>query len=226
MIVQCQRSARVLDVHHEVRPGLVVCPGPPWAPECVGGELYVRLDDRASYALISEAVAYACQRLTAVMPNVPSLWAGEGPETIRLPGGDLAVYVGRDTNAANRAFQVAHEVTHAALAPTDAQPIKHWSHEMLATLISVDFLHHQGRPDLAELQHQYLTGLDRQATPARAMSYEGHQGEHVYYGPLYRLGRTLSAVVGWDEVVRRANYDGRGPSSREDWDDLIGNVAG
>jgi hypothetical protein len=214
-IVQCDASKRLIDDSHEID-GVVKCPSgvSTDGTVCLGREPYERQTSKEIVDLVSAAMRFAYLKFphaAAARPTPPVVWTGNGPLTVHLPHGEPIVYFGRNAMEDQIAFQLAHEVVHAVMPPGNVT-VHHWTHEMLATVFSIEFLRKSGSPYL-QLQEGHLVAGAAGVSMPVAMKYVSaatKQGQHTY-GRLYVVGKQILERDDWEGLVDMATGNADSP---------------
>jgi hypothetical protein len=141
----------------------------------------------------------------AARPTV--LVLGLRPECVHEPGERrYDLYLQRDTDPWQMRLQIGHEMFHRVCSQGR---IFHWTHEMLACLVSVRLLREHGLNDYAgQTERQWLAeaprlspvalrAVDLWATPAYPPGF---------YGRAYATAAALEAAVGWEHLRPLARF--------------------
>ena len=110
------------------------------------------------------------------------------------------IYLQRGSDPWQQRLQIGHEMFHRTCS---WGRVFHWSHEMLACMVSVRLLHRHGLPEYARIIEQnWLRDADKlslaamQATDLWATSCY----PPGFYGRAYAVGVALTEAVGWDRL--------------------------
>ena len=138
------------------------------------------------------------------------LLLGIRPECVREPNERrYDIYLQRDSDPYQLRLQIGHEIFHRVCSQGK---VFHWTHEMLACLVSVRLLRRGGFEEYADqteqdyqqrakgLSHEEMTTTDRWS----------RGGTEVYtpnlYGRAYVTGLALQKAVGWNHLTRLTRF--------------------
>ena len=198
---RCQRTFRRLG------PGAVV-PGSGdgrWCcPYCEDAEAYATVGDAdlLHYAALAET---ACQRDFGKPSDHqrPTLFLwGLRPECVLEPSDRrYEIYLQRGSDPFQTRLQIGHEIFHRTCSQGR---IFHWTHEMLACLVSVRLLRRHGGSDYAAVIEAEYALQAKQMSFAQMVAVDLSQGPYPVglYGRAYITGAALIEAVGWDRLRR------------------------
>jgi hypothetical protein len=199
-----------LEEGEQARPGVWVCTGT--GVGCPGGETYyLQGPETRTGALVLEALAYGQRRFGRTPAQAPLVWlvnekSGQAPIlpiSAEDDHGRREIYLNGQSDG-QLAYQASHEVFHTVLTPIR---IQHWTHELLATMFSLDFLAASGREAHRAIQ---IASDEAQAVgfPTEELARVGQPYPPGFYGRLSIFGRQLVQMVGSAELDRLAYYWG------------------
>lgn len=195
---QCQRTGMILDDRFRLNERCLRCPGWKSSP-CIGGETYCDISSEVwAEVPVRLAMDDAHQEFGRTSWGV-RLWDGLYPQTIReREATEVDVYLHADARDAERlAFQASHEVVHVICNPGTI----HWTHEVVATLFSMDHLVRSGFSAYRERSESYLQREVLLLSTEQLMAWtpERRNAPGVH-GRAYVVGRQLVEIVGWSAV--------------------------
>jgi hypothetical protein len=208
---RCQRTFRGL-------PEAATTPGNGggrWVcPYCPDAELYetVRAPDLLEYARQAEEACIRDFGRPDDADRCPTLLLrGLRPECVRDPRERrYVIYLQRDSDAYQTRLQIGHEVFHRVCSQGR---IFHWTHEMLACLVSVRLLRRNGFDEYAEQTAREYRQQAEALPLSGLLRADLWAGEATYppgfYGRAYVTGHTLLEAVGWGALTRLARRLGR-----------------
>ena len=177
-------------------------------PHCAEAEVYetVRDPDLAHYAQIAYSACAAdfgnppdAQRPTLL------LW-GLRPECVLEPiDRRYDLYLQRASDPYQARLQIGHEVFHRVASGGGL--VCHWTHEMLACVVSVRLLRRHGGAEYADLmEREYLAQSEFLSLPEmiRASPWTDAVYPPGFYGRAYATGLALTQAVGWSHLRRLA----------------------
>ena len=175
-------------------------------PFCADAETYetVQAADLLDYARRAETLCRADFGLPSDSSRPTLLLFGLRPECIREPDDRrYDIYLQRDSDPYQLRLQIGHEMFHRVCSEGR---IFHWTHEMLACLVSVRLLRRSGADAYADqIEREY-------EAQAAQLSFDAFQNRDLsappyppgLYGRAYITGRSLLEVVGWSALCRLA----------------------
>lgn len=199
-----------------------------WAcPHCPDAEVYetVRDPDLTQYAALAYSACAAdfgkpsdAQRPTLL------LW-GLRPECVLEPSDRrYDLYLQRGSDPYQARLQIGHEMFHRVASGGGL--VCHWTHEMLACLVSVRLLRRHGSAAYAEqMEREYReqAQLLSVADMLRADPWTDAAYPPGFYGRAYAVGEALIQAVGWDRLRRLARCC-RSPAGAPDVQDWIASL--
>lgn len=189
-------------------------------PFCADAEIYetVHDSDLLEYFAQAQAACFADFGIPADSARPTLLISGLHPECIREPDDRrYDLYVQRDSTPFQLRLQIGHEIFHRTCSQGR---IFHWTHEMLACMVSVRFLCSNGFSEYAEqMEREYAT--QAQFLPLAAM-LSADLSMPPYppglYGRVFVTGQALEDIVGWPILCRLARcLNNRGLPDIEKW---------
>ena len=207
---RCQRTFfRLREGDREAESGVTR-----WAcRHCPDGEVYETLQggDLQSYAAL--AYAYCAESFgpprDARRPTL--LLLGLHPECAYEPEERrYDIYLQRGSDASQLRLQIGHEMFHRVCS---WGRVFHWSHEMLACMVSVRLLHRHGQQEYARsIEQNWLREADKLSLSAMQATdlWANPCYPPGFYGRAYAAGVALTEAVGWDRLrplARRLGAD-------------------
>jgi hypothetical protein len=193
---RCQRTFRRLGPG-ETLPGSGAAR---WTcPFCPDAEVYasVRDTDLLHYAHLAEASCRADFGDPSDAGRPTLLLFGLRPECVREPDDRrYDLYLQRDSDPYQLRLQIGHEMFHRVCSQGR---VFHWTHEMLACLVSVRLLRRHGMEDYAaQIEREYETQAERLSlTEMMRADLTAPPYPEGLYGRAYVTGRSLADAVGW-----------------------------
>lgn len=170
--------------------------------------------------LFASAARFAATALGVDYPAVPiRVFLGEHPETkpAQRPHSDwAAIYVSRNVAVSWLPYEVGHEAAHLALGNGQASA-SHWSHEMIAVLISVQWT--QGVLGTAQAQVAQLVTAAGETTYTEVVTAEFQSQARHLYGVVYVIGQKLIKTIGMRALRDLAVGNEGRPMLVADWRD-------
>lgn len=174
---------------------------------CADAELYetVRDPDLLDYGEL--ASTYCVRHFGSPHDRErPTLFVlGLRPECVREPADRrYDVYLQRDSDPCQLRLQIGHEVFHRVCSQG---AIFHWTHEMLACLVSLRLLKRYGMGEYAARREQEWLGEAAQLEPAQMLQVDLWQTPCYppgFYGRAYATGLALVQAVGWGHLCSLA----------------------
>lgn len=220
-LLQCLVSWRWLTINHVQNSlGTVVCPGPPWTPECAGGETYEVITNSGVIGYFESAAARAIEILDISSPDitVTLIESNHGPVTCNGPiEGTSNVYL--DRSGAWR-WQAGHELGHVLIGNK-----RDWRAEMFAEALGYTLLAERSAADgygRSELEVNFKSKTARASTQslkdAKKLRFDGEQNTPALYPILWSKGMQLEKLVGLGQLAELAGgYRGGSPMDPKVW---------
>jgi hypothetical protein len=202
-VPRCQRTFRSLRRYaspSETGANRWVC------PFCPEAEVYEAVTDAdlSAYAASAEAACIA----DFGKPSDPTypvvLISGLYPECVReTDDRRYDIYLQRDAAPEALRLQIGHETFHRVCSQGR---VFHWTHEMLACLLSVRLLRQNGFTEYADrMERQYAQQADLLSVAAmRGADLSASPYPPGLYGRAFVTGQRLETAVGWPALCRLA----------------------
>lgn len=201
---RCQRTFRYL-LSSTVVPE---AGGKQWTcPHCSEQEVYtsLRIPELLAYAAFAEKACLTHFGLPADHERPSAFWWGIRPECV-YESNDRRydIYLASDSDPWQARLQIGHELFHRIAGEGQ---IFHWTHEMLACLISVRLLEQHGEKEYAAKVVAQYTQEAEYCSRNRLLEMDPW-AEAVYpvgyYGQAFVMGMALQDAVGWGELCHLA----------------------
>jgi hypothetical protein len=214
---RCQRNFRYLGAG-AVTPGAGVSS---WnCPYCDDHESYttVRDVDLIGYASLAEQACVADFGPASDQRLPHLLIRGIRPECVYEPvDRRYDIYLAAESDPWQARLQIGHELFHRVAGEGR---VFHWTHEMLACLVSVRLLERSGLAEYASvIRAQYATEAERcsYARMAGADPWADAVYPPGYYGRAFETGEQLKRAIGWPALCRLARSRRNGPPDLTAW---------
>lgn len=204
---RCQRTFRRFSSAHAAAPDS--SGSARWTcPYCPDAETYetVEASDLREYA---DLAFNACLRDFGSPPDSRRpflLLRGLRPECVLEPDDRrYDIYLQSGSDPYQMRLQIGHEMFHRVAASNGL--IFHWTHEMLACLVSVRLLRDCGYADYAkQMERQYLNDAAQMtfAQMTRADPWAEAAYPAGFYARAYAIGLDLLEITGWKSLCRLA----------------------
>jgi hypothetical protein len=173
---------------------------------CEEQETYatVRDPDLLHYACLAEATCHRDFGKPADHQRPTLLLWGLRPECVLEPQERrYEIYLQYGSDPYQLRLQIGHEVFHRTCSQGR---IFHWTHEMLACLVSVRLLRRNGWSEYAALMEEQYAGQAEQVTFAEMATADLSRTPYPagLYGRAYVTGAALGEWVGWNSLCRLA----------------------
>ncbi|GAB4461830.1 MAG: hypothetical protein OHK0029_27710 [Armatimonadaceae bacterium] len=199
---RCQRTFRRLD-SSETTPSDLQCWRCPYCPE---QEIYQRILDPDLLTFARQAERFCTEHFGAPPDaSFPTrLFTGLHPECVLEPRDHrYEIYLQNGSDPFQLRLQIGHEMFHRVCSQG---VVFHWTHEMLACLVSVKLLDRYGASEYAvqtvreyEQQADFLSLVSMVQVNLLTPPYPPG-----FYGRAYITGRQLESTVGWEGLCRLA----------------------
>jgi hypothetical protein len=166
---------------------------------CPDAEVYEAVfdTDLLHYSHLAEASCRADFGEPSDAGRPTHLLFGQRPECVREPEDRrYDLYLHRNSDPFQLRLQIGHEMFHRVCSQGR---VFHWTHEMLACLVSVRLLRQYGMEDYAaQMEREYETQAERLAIDDMMRSdLTSPPYPEGLYGRAYVTGRSLSDAAGW-----------------------------
>jgi|GEM_PF-1898091 hypothetical protein len=182
-----------------VRRWVCACCDPPEAYETL------RDPDLLHYAGLAENACAADFGRPADASRPTLLLLGLRPECVLEPvDRRYDIYLARGSDPLQMRLQIGHEVFHRCCSQGR---VFHWTHEMLACLVSLRLLRRHGAADYAAREEARYREEARACPLAALLAADPWASAEYppgYYGRACVVGLALSEAVGWDRLRRLA----------------------
>jgi hypothetical protein len=196
-------------------PGVVRCPGQPYSPGCVGGELYIALQSGLLFEYLETSLASCSREFRVALDGEPTaLWLGHEPFTVYEPAfSQYSVYLRQGSNLDQYRRQLGHEAFHRVCGPG----IAHWVHEILAELFTFVRLREAGHVVYAATAEAVWAAIAPSVSLDELHQWSGGVGEQ-YYARAFTVGIALVERCGWQRTCELVQYcDARSRPDPEAW---------
>jgi hypothetical protein len=192
-VPQCQHSYVFLREDIDRRAdGTWTCPGPPWTP-CTEGEIYDESVPEWCGAYFERSMRLVEQLSQRTRKNPASshlVLFGVRPQTMHEGNhaDRYCIYIASGSNDDQIRYQLGHEAVHRLNSPPHT---RHWTHEMVAELFTIEMLRREGHGFYAHLIH--LSSMSNHDVDFEPLCHAAHWDASVAsYAAAYRLAVDLS----------------------------------
>lgn len=219
---QCQRSPNntlLPQEDYEIGPGVVRCPGEPYAPGCRGGELYIALTAGPLVEYLNDSLAACAREFSVDREDDPTtLWLGARPMSVWYEDSGCHIYLTQGSNLRQYRYQIGHEACHRLIGSN----LTHWLSEMLAELFTIFRLREAGEDAYATLVEDEARQLASSMSMPELHRWSGGVVGPELYARAMTTGMELVHHCGWNLTCRLAGfYDERGIPDASGWIDML-----